>query len=147
MVLLNSGLSREPRTGSVWRGATKCRAKIHTIEPQITSLDKCNINWMILETPVYPIYGVGVGGESHNQHVLAPRLYQLFTRNLSLASVCTRLLLPAFALNHIWLNAGPQGSIPWHGSRNWSFELRVSIPSGNSVGRPKWLNKHGSKHI
>ena len=31
-------------------------------EPQITRLDKCKINWIILETPVYYISGVWVGG-------------------------------------------------------------------------------------
>ena len=32
------------------------------LEPQITSLDKCKIDYIILEIPVYSISGVGVGG-------------------------------------------------------------------------------------
>ena len=32
------------------------------LEPQITSLDKCKMNYILSETPVYSISGVGVGG-------------------------------------------------------------------------------------
>ena len=32
------------------------------LEPQMTSLDKCNIKQLILETPIYQMFGVGVGG-------------------------------------------------------------------------------------
>ena len=61
-MLCTGSLARSHTTSYADPTSRSKRTPRPQLEPQITSLDKCNINQTLLETPVYSISWVGVGG-------------------------------------------------------------------------------------